>query len=214
VKNNLLNDYVVPRVSLIRGRKFRGRLAEVFGERHIEELRRTYFCVTTNLTSGGAVVHESGPLSTWVGSSMAVPGVAPPIAWEGELLCDGGVVDNLPTDVMQNLERGSIIACNVSSEGGIRMPGAGIGLPDPDALLRPWAGPGRRPSLAEIIARTATLTADTTGVRLAAERADHYVRMPVQGFGMFDWRRLDELIERGYRHAMEQLAPIREALIR
>lgn len=214
VKNNLLNDYVVPRVSLIRGRKFRSRLAEIFGEQSIEQLRRTYFCVTTNLSNGATVVHEDGSLASWVAGSMAVPGVAPPIAWKGELLCDGGVVDNLPTDVMQSLERGSIIACNVSMESDIRVPGIGLDGPDFDVLFRPWTGQGRRPSLAEIISRTATLTADTTGMRMAAERADHYVRMPVQGFGMFDWRRLEELVERGYEHALVQLAPLREDLAR
>ena len=117
VRNNYLNDYALPRVSLIRGRKFAARLLEIFGERQIEDLRRTYFCVSANLTTGATVVHDRGPLAVWVGTSMAVPGVAPPIAYEGDLLCDGGVVDNLPTDVMQSLERGSIVASNVSTEG-------------------------------------------------------------------------------------------------
>jgi NTE family protein len=36
--------------------------------------------------------------------------------------------------------------------------------------------------------------------------------MPSQDFGMFDWKRIDELVELGYRYAMEQLAPVRDAL--
>lgn len=212
VRNNYLNDYGLPRVSLIRGRKFGARLREIFEEQRIEELRRTFFCVSTSLTTGATVVHDQGPLSVWVGSSMAVPGIAPPIAYEGELLCDGGVVDNLPTDVMQNLERGSIIACNVSTEGAIRAPGAGLGEPDPEALLRRHAG-GVSPRLGEILVRSATLTS-ATAMALAAERADVYLRMPTQDLGMFDWRRLDDLVERGYEHAMEQLAPVRDTLIR
>jgi NTE family protein len=114
VANNFLNDYTLPRVSLIRGRRFFERLKSVFGERRIEELRRSYYCISTNLTTGATVVHDHGWLAAWVGTSMAVPGVAPPVAWEGDLLCDGGVVDNLPTDVMQALERGTIIASSVS----------------------------------------------------------------------------------------------------
>ena len=90
IRNNFLNDYALPRVSLIRGRKFSARLAEIFGDRQIEELRRTFFCVSTNLTTGAPVVHDRGPLSVWVGTSMAVPGIAPPVAYESELLCDGG----------------------------------------------------------------------------------------------------------------------------
>lgn len=214
VSGNYLNDYALPRprVSLIRGRKFGGRLREIFGEHEIEELRRTYFCVSTNLSSGATVVHDRGPLSTWVGTSMAVPGVAPPVAYEEDLLCDGGVVDNLPTDVMQRLERGSIIASNVSTEADLRAPGAGMGSPDPEALLH-WKGAKPAPRLREILVRSATLTS-STALELAAERADVYIRMPSQDYGMFDWRRLDELIELGYAHALEQLTPARETLMR
>lgn len=210
VNNNFLNDYALPRVSLIRGRKFGARLLEIFGDRQIEELRRTFFCVSTNLTTGAPVVHDRGPLSLWVGTSMAVPGIAPPIAYEGELLCDGGVLDNLPTGVMQGLERGAIIACNVSTDGYLRAPGSGIGRPDPEALLR-HGSMDAPPRLSEILVRSAMLSSATT-VDLAAERADVYVRMPSQDFGMFDWKRIDELVELGYRYAMEQLAPVRDAL--
>lgn len=212
VRNNYLNDYGVPRVSLIRGRKFAARLHEVFGDRRIEELRRTYFCISANLTTGATVVHDRGPLSIWVGTSMSVPGVAPPVAYEEELLCDGGVVDNLPTDIMQQLERGSIIACNVSPESDLRATGAGVGEPDPEALLRGGTVTAP-PRLSEILMRSATLSS-AAAMHLAAQRADVYVRMPSQAYAMFDWSRLDELVELGYTHALEQLTPLRETLVR
>ncbi|HSW11363.1 MAG TPA: patatin-like phospholipase family protein, partial [Solimonas sp.] len=211
VVRNYLNDYTMPRVSLIRGQRFHTRLQAIFGKRRVEELRRSYYCISTNLTTGATVVHDRGDLASWVGTSMCVPGVAPPVAWEGELLCDGGVVNNLPTDVMQNLERGTIIASNVSAEGDIRAPGAGIGEPDQRALLN-WKGEHRVPRLSEILMRSATLTSETTIQRAAIERADIYLRMPIQDIGMFDWPRLDELIERGYEHALKILTPIRDAL--
>jgi len=213
IVRNYLNDYTMPRVSLIRGQRFHARLQAIFGKQRIEELRRSYYCISTNLTTGATVVHDRGELASWVGTSMCVPGVAPPVAWEGELLCDGGVVNNLPTDVMQNLERGTIIASNVSTEGDIRAPGAGIGEPDQRALLE-WKGEHRIPRLSEILMRTATLTSDTAIQRASIERADIYLRMPIQDIGMFEWGRLDELIDRGYEQAMEQLTPLRETLLR
>jgi NTE family protein len=213
VNNNFLNDYVLPRVSLIRGKRFFNRLIDIFGERRIEELRRSFYCISTNLTSGATVVHDHGLLAAWVGTSMAVPGVAPPVAWEGDLLCDGGIVDNLPTDVMQALERGSIIACNVSQAGDIRAPGRGIGIPEPGALLEKWISDGVRPRFSEILLRTATLTADTLFRKDAIDRADVDIHMPVQDVGMFAWKRLDELVERGYEHGMERLGPLREQLL-
>lgn len=78
VARNYLNDYTMPRVSLIRGQRFHSRLHAIFGQRRIEELRQTYYCISTNLTTGQAVIHDQGELATWVGTSMSVPGVAPP----------------------------------------------------------------------------------------------------------------------------------------
>lgn len=210
VRHNFLNDYIFPSVALIRGRRFVQRLHEIFEERTIESLRMPYFCVSTNLTRGAAMVHDRGPLHLWVATSMAVPGVAPPVAYRGELLADGAVVNSLPTDVMQSLERGPIIASDVSTEGGIAAPG--IEGPDPEALFR-WRGEGERPRLFSIIFRTATLTSES-GIAQRAARADLYLRMPVSRIGLFDWKRFDEVTERGYQFAMEKLAPMRETLIR
>jgi NTE family protein len=211
VRANFLNDYAIPRYSIIRGRKFAQRLREIFGEQRIEDLRRPFFCVSTSLTTGQPMVHDQGPLATWVGTSMAVPGVGPPVAYHGELLCDGGLVDNLPTDVMQSLERGSIIASNVSTEGDIRAAGQGLDDPDPEALQH-WPEGEPPPRLVSILMRTATLTGAAATAR-AASLSDVYLEMPVEGIGLFEWGKLDELIERGYEYALAQLTPVRAALV-
>src|SRR3546814_3772194 len=65
VDHNYLNDYVLPTVSLIRGRKFVRQLHAIFGDERIEALRRPYFCVTTNLTKGCSATHDRGPLHLW-----------------------------------------------------------------------------------------------------------------------------------------------------
>jgi NTE family protein len=213
VARNYLNDYNVPKFSLIRGARFHNRLLSVFGHRRIEELRRTFYCISTNLTTGNPMIHDRGTLATWVGTSMSVPGVVPPVAWHGDLLCDGGVVNNLPTDVMHSLERGIIIASNVSMNGDIGAPGAGIEEPDQLALLN-WKSEKRAPSLSEILMRTATLASDNTIQLSSISNADVYLRMPIEDIGMFDWERLDELIERGYQYGLEQLTPIRDTLPR
>ena len=210
VTHNYLNDYMFPRIALIKGRKFLRRLREIFGEQLIEHLRMPWFCVSTNLTRGAAVVHDRGPLEMWLAASMAVPGIAPPVVYKGELLSDGAVVNSLPTDIMQGLERGPIIASDVSTEGDIRAPG--IEGPDPEGLLN-WGGPGEPPNLRDILFRTATLTSES-GVRRRAASADVYIRMPVLGIGMFEWKRMEEIIDRGYQVSKEKLAGAKDVLLR
>lgn len=201
VRQNYLNDFVLPRVSLIRGRRFGSRLRAIFGEQMIEELPLGYFCVSSNLTRGVTMTHRQGPLSLWVGASMAVPGVAPPVVWNGDLLADGAIINSLPTDIMRAEGRGPIIASDVSTDGALSLPG--VEGPDPEALLKQArSGPGLR--LADILFRSATLTSEG-GTKARAAMADLYLRMPVSGIGLFDWKRLDELIERGYRQAQRAL---------
>jgi len=211
VQQNFLNDFVLPRVSLIRGRRFSTRLRAIFGERMIEELPLSYFCVSTNLTRGAAVVHREGSLALWIGTSMAVPGVAPPVVWNGDLLADGAITNSLPTDIMQAADRGPIIASDVSTEGGLSMPG--VEGPDPEALLRRSSRDGPSLTLADILFRSATLTSES-GTRARAARADLYLRMPVSGIGLFDWKRIDEVIERGYRQAQKALAGFDARIVR
>jgi predicted acylesterase/phospholipase RssA/CRP-like cAMP-binding protein len=207
VSHNFLNDYLLPRIALIRGRKFLQRLHSIFGDQRIEELRTPYFCVSTNLTRGAAVIHDSGPLFLWIGTSMSVPGVAPPLVWHGDLLADGAVLNSLPTDVMQNLARGPIIASDVSREGGPRM--EGIEGPDPEALLKTR---NSGISMVDLLFRTATLTSES-GARSRADRADLYLRMPVANVALFDWKRMDEIVERGYETALPALIQLRDKLV-
>lgn len=213
INRRLLNDYLFPSVSLIRGRKFTNRLKEIFEDRCVEELRTPYFCVSTNLTRGRAVVHDTGLLHTWVGSSMAVPGVAPPVAYHGELLVDGAVVNALPTDIMQSLQRGPIIASDVSTEGALTA--TGIEGPDPEGVLslpHNLDPSGRRPTLFSILFRTATLSSQFDVEKRIAQ-SDVYLRMPVSGVGLFDWKQLDQLSARAYDYALQALDPLRAEVL-
>ncbi|HEX7381003.1 MAG TPA: cyclic nucleotide-binding and patatin-like phospholipase domain-containing protein [Nevskiaceae bacterium] len=208
VAHNYLNDYTWPRISLIRGHKLLAQLREVFGERRIEQLRSPFFCVTTNLTRGAAVAHTEGELALWVGASMAIPGIAPPVIWRGDLHVDGSVVNSLPTDIMQAYGRGPIIASDVSTSGTLAVPD--VEGPDPAALLRHGASHDGI-SLFSILFATATLTSES-GVRARAARADCYLRMPLEGVGIFDWKRMDDIVARSYDYAMEQLEPLHDVL--
>lgn len=205
VKRNLLTDYMFPRVALIEGKKLRRRLYEMFGEQQAEQLAKPFFCVTTNLTKGAPMVHTEGPLAAWVATSMCIPGVAPPVAYKGDLLADGAVVNSLPTDVMQALGRGPIIASDVSTEGSVAAPG--VEGPDFEAVFRN-SNNGKRVNLIDILFRVSTLTSES-GVKARAARADLYLRMPVGGIHTFEWKLLDQIVERGYRHAVEKLMPAR-----
>ena len=61
---------------------------------------RSYFCVTTNLSKGEPAAHCRGKLWRLVRASMTIVGLVPPVFYQGDLLIDGGYLNNMPVDVM------------------------------------------------------------------------------------------------------------------
>jgi NTE family protein len=208
VKRNYLNDYSFSGFSLIAGRRFRGKLFEIFGRTRVENLPIPYFCVSTNLTRGAQVIHDRGGLGDWVATSMTVPGIGPPVVLNGDLLVDGGLLNNVPSDVMQSMGRGIVVASDVSSEVELRV--EGVDSKDPLELLTVKAM-AKSLNMAKILFRTATMV-DQEQLRLRKATADLYLRMPVQRTGMFDWKAMDSLVEQGYQHAIGALAGIDDLL--
>jgi predicted acylesterase/phospholipase RssA len=114
VARNPLNDYTIPLVALTRGRKGERMVRGLFRDRTIESLEIDYFAVSADLIANEAVEHRSGPLAEAVGASAAIPGYVPPVALGDRLLVDGGVLNNLPVDLMPR-DEGPVIAVNVAA---------------------------------------------------------------------------------------------------
>ncbi len=121
VTENPLNDYTIPLIALVRGKKVSNLLRQHFGDVRIEEMPRPFFCVSSDLTSGRIHVHRAGPLWRALRASVALPGILPPVTHHGHLLVDGGVMNNLPVDVMSQHSTGPIIASDVTGELDIRV---------------------------------------------------------------------------------------------
>jgi len=173
----------------------------VFGDTRIEELHIPYFCVSTNLSQGESVAHRWGTLRDWLAASMAVPGIVPPLVWQGELLCDGGVLNSLPVDKMRELGRGPIMSCDVSNREQFVIGQQAEDTPEP---LRWQRGVERFPGIFRLLHRAATVVSSET-ISSRETDAECYIHMPVSGIGMFDWDRMDEIIQSAYDYAMPRL---------
>jgi NTE family protein len=199
VQRNLLNDFTLPRVSLIRARRARQHLEQVFGATRIEEMRGYFACMTTNLTRARPELHDHGLLSHWLVASMSVPGVAPPIIYNGDVLVDGGVLTPVPSDALADLGRGPVIASDVSANESF-----GLAARDSAGEVT------EKVNIFRVLYRTATLsTAEEREARAA--RTDLFLRMPVNGTGMFDWDHFDALVDRATVHAERELTTWLEA---
>ena len=205
---NPTRDFTLPAFSLLRGRRARRLLEDVFGERRIEELPLRFFCISCDLREREAVIHRTGPIVDAVYPSFAIPGVFPPVARpDGRLLVDGGVLDNLPVGTMARTGEGPVIAVDVTGGFGRfqqnQRPGvARISKPMRRLLTGSEA---EIPNVAETLVRTLTVGSVDT-VAAARLHADLVITPPVDGVGLMEWGAIDRVRELGRQAAREALA--------
>jgi NTE family protein len=203
VDTNPLNDYTLPFVSLVSGRKVSRLLQREFAEMAIEDAPIPFFCVSANLTSGQLAVHRRGELWRWLRASVAIPGVLPPVVHGGELFVDGAAINNLPVEVMREAGVGRIIGVDVGSDRAFTSESPDSDAPQFWRLFEWFRGRKKRVSILQILWRAGMI--NSAGNRAARHGlSDLLLQPPLEQIDMLDWKGFERAIEAGYRHAMEK----------
>jgi len=79
-----------------------------------DRLPTPFRAVATDLETGDAVVLEKGDLALAMRASISAPGLFAPVEYQGTLLVDGGIAENLPIDVARAMHADIIIVSDVS----------------------------------------------------------------------------------------------------
>jgi NTE family protein len=193
VARNPFNDWTIPKHALTRGVRVRASIDRVTGDTVMEGLSRQLSLVSTDLVSRTRQVHRRGPLLDGVLASLRLPVLFPPIPTEsGQLLMDGGVVDNLPVDLLLERDEGPVVAVNISMGGGSGGRSRGVRRP-------------RVPALGETLLRTMMIGAG--GAVEAAHRRGAVVVTPATlGVGLLEFHQIDRMVLAGREAARALLA--------
>ena len=184
VRNNPYSDYRLPLVSLVKGRRTERALRRHLGGVSIEELPRTFRCVSTNLQTRTPYVHRTGDLTSAVMSSVSIPALFPPRRDEDRLLVDGGVLDNLPVRTLTERDEGPIIAVNIGMGGDARP-------------AQPASVPRVRiPAMGETLMRSLFIGSGGAA-RAALEEGAIVVTPASAGVGLLEFHQLDRMVESG-----------------
>jgi NTE family protein len=198
VETNPLSDFTLPLIALVRGRKVSKLLRQHFGDTRIEEMPKPFFCVSSDLTTGRIHVHRQGPLWRALRASVALPGILPPVTYHGHLLVDGGVMNNLPVDVMAQYAHGPIIASDVTGELDLHANDDRYGERSIWWLIsQRMRG---NPSIVSILMRSGTVGSEAQR-HLVREQADYLFEPPLVDVGVGDWKAFDRAVAEGYAHA-------------
>jgi NTE family protein len=198
VATNPLSDYTLPLIALVRGKKVSDLLREHFGQMRIEELAKPYFCVSSDLTTGRIHLHREGLLWRALRASVSLPGILPPVTHHGHLLVDGGVMNNLPVDIIAQQAKGPIIASDVTGEFDVHVSDSRYGERPLWWLI--WQRMRGTPSIVSILMRSGTVGSEAQR-RLVREQADFLFEPPLEDIGLRDWKKFERAIAEGYAHA-------------
>lgn len=203
VRSNPLSDIAVPIVAMTRAGKVARLLYDAYGETDIADMPRPFFAVSSNLTTGRLEVHRRGLLRRAMRASIAIPGVMPPVVIDGQVLVDGAVVKNFPTDVMRQLNAGPTIGSDMSQVRGVDP----AGLENPPSWWR-WIASGawrNGPPIVSVLMRSATITTDAELERSRAQ-TDLLILPDPGATDIRDWKIYEPVVEAGHAAALSALA--------
>jgi predicted acylesterase/phospholipase RssA len=207
-KKRLL-DNTLPLVALTTSKGVTTTFTTFFADARIEDLWTPFVCVSANLFEAVPVEHTTGLIWEAVRASTAIPGVFTPLVHHGDLLVDGAVMNAFPVDLMREMvENGVVIASSTMAKSPSREPyDFGPSVSGWRALaqyLKPRRRRTRYPSMIKTLMEATSVGSKHQSLT-ARTLADIVVEMPVQGFGKLEFHRHEELIELGYRYALEVL---------
>lgn len=205
---NPFNEYTIPLISLMRGRKLEKMGKYAYGESEVEDLWKNYFCVSSNLTTSQVKVHRRGSLWKAVRTSSSIPGVISPVLEDGEVYVDGGVINNLPGDIMRR-QCGVVIVVEVSPNLDLRV--KVDDLPSPWKLLMQKLIPFKKklkiPSIVDIMLST-VLTGSFIAANSVKLDADLSLTPPLSEFGFLDFKKMAKIADKGYQYTKDILSQI------
>ncbi len=163
------------RESLNRGRKLARTL-----ERHLpadfRDLRVPLKLTACDIQNGVLVVFDRGDLRAAVRATISLPGVFPPARVEDRILLDGGLINNLPVDIIRTMTHEPVIAIDVAAPANRALEFEEHGSWWESLTQRAFS----RPLILEIVMKAYDIPQRLlTDVRLALNPPDILVRPPI-----------------------------------
>jgi len=199
-------DITLPTVSFASGGRVTQKIKDGSDGLDLEDLWLNVLCVSTNLTRGSLEVHERGEAWAAVRASFSVPGLFPPMRnAAGDVLVDGGMLDNLPVTPLRARHSGLTV---IASDVGARREFLPASLPR-DGVVSGWRfvatslrqrSPNNLTSLPRILMRLTEL-----GSLGDDDRGDCYIRPALDGVSLLDFDKFDTLVDQGHAGAVSAL---------
>jgi NTE family protein len=199
-------EFDLPIIAVLRNRRMSNGLHATYGDVAIEDSWIPLRIVATNLTESRRIVFDRGPVWERVLAASSPPGIMAPIKDGEHLLCDGGLVDNLPVSVLLESGCETKLASYVGSAPALPAPGKGF--PSSWSLLLDKLLRRQRhadvPTLLTTFFQCVTVPA-AAQLEHARTAADVFFQPDLSEFSVTDIKSASAMFETGREHAREVL---------
>lgn len=187
---------VPPKSAVARTEGAEEVLDRIFGDRAIETLPIDLFTIAADMVRAEMVVQRTGLVAEAALHTARIPAFLPPGRTDGRLLVDGGLIRNLPVDVMADMEEGPVVAVEVG--GRFRAEEGPDGLPS-------------LPAIGETLMRSVMLGSAAAGEGVT-DRADLLIEPEVAELKMLAFGDFDRAVEIGRAAGEAALGEVRALL--
>lgn len=208
-----LFDLTIPVTSYITGHVFNRGVWKAFGESRIEDFWIKYYANSTNITESLMEVHTSGYAWRYIRASMSLASLLPPITDNGNMLLDGGYVDNLTVEEMKRRGAKIIVACDVGSADDRTPMDYGDSLSGFWVLMNrinPFSKHPNVPTMADIQMRLAYVASVNALDRAKNTSGCLYLRPPIEGYATLDFSKFDEIYRTGYTYGSKIVKKLKD----
>jgi NTE family protein len=101
---------------VLRAERIVAQMVELIGDHRIEDLAVEFTAVAVDLLAGREVWLDAGPLDRAIRASIGIPGVVTPLAVDGRLLVDGGVLDPVPVAATATSHADLVVAVSLQGQ--------------------------------------------------------------------------------------------------
>ncbi|MCI0714535.1 MAG: patatin-like phospholipase family protein [Chloroflexi bacterium] len=201
----------LPVTSLISGKQISKTLRDIFGDTRLEDLWVPLTCVSFDATHAIVHLHQRGLLRDALRASLSLPGLFPAVALDKEmLLIDGSIVNPLPVDVVRRAIDGAVIAVDA---GKLEIVHPAFDFKNDVSgwqllwnRFNPLGGDKiEAPDIVELMSRMVMVVGHGQ-IKQQLAKADMPVALPLEGFGLFENARSQELEQIGYRTTRDVVA--------
>ena len=153
-----------------------------------DQLPVPFRCIAVDLNTGREVILGTGSLPKAMRATMSIPSIFTPVQWGDSLLIDGGLLNNMPTEVVREMGADIVIA---------------------SAVVNPTENMDESPAIPAILSQSFQISRNTQ-IRDKLKDADIFFRNDLPDYTMADFSSTDvrAIVSRGKVTAKKDLSKL------